>query len=192
MPMGIVSDADFEREVDNSRNDRVIIPPPVIEAEVVELPNKGRKEGDNNVPDSLRKIIGETAVTEGRPAALQIAEEFGLSPSSVSAYSNGSTSTASMDSQPNLDHLNEARGRITNKAIKKMVKAIDCLTDEKLAEAKPDTLANVARTMGAIVKDMEPEKPKNPGDKDKPVFIFYSPQFRKEEHFEHIFVQDKA
>lgn len=186
MPMGIVNDSDFESELNNSHTDRTVI----NEAIIKDMNRPGRVEGDNNVPDSLRKIIGETAITDGRKEALALANEFGISESSVSAYSNGSTSTTTMDKQPNLDHLNEVRARITSKAIKRMAKAIDCITDEKLAEAKPDVLANVARSMGAIVKEMEPEKPKDGEDKNKPVFIFYSPQFRKEEHFEHIFVQD--
>lgn len=186
MPMGIVSDAEFEDELKDSATNKQII----NEAIIKDLPNKGRKEGDNNVPDSLRKIIGETSEIEGRKEALELADKFGISPSSVSAYSNGSTSTSSMNEQPNLSFLNDAKNRITSKAIKRMIKSIDCLTDEKLAEAKPDTLANVARTMGAIVKDMEPEKPKDDSGKGGPTFVFFSPQFKKEEHFEHIFVQD--
>src|SRR5215510_5460530 len=108
MPMGIVSDDDFDREINHLNRKPVVTPPPVI-PEVVDMPRPGRSNGDVNVPDSLRKIIGETSELEGRDAALELASKFGISPSSVSAYANGSTSTASMDKQPNLEHINSAK-----------------------------------------------------------------------------------
>jgi transcriptional regulator with XRE-family HTH domain len=180
MPIGIVSDIDFEREVG-------IIPKI---PEIKELPTKGRNEGDNNVPDSLRKIIGETSIVDSPSDAIELANKFGISKSSVSAYANGSTSTNSYDKQPNLDHLNRIREQISRKARKTLIRAIDQITDDKLVNAKADTLANVARGMSAIVKEMEPETPKSISDKTPVQFIFYSPQFHKEEKYEHIFVQD--
>lgn len=184
MAMGIVSDEEFESELKDSSTTKQ------TNVEVINLPEKGRKEGDNNVPDSLRKIIGETTITDGRAEGVELGRQFGISPSSVSAYSNGSTSTKSYSKQPNLEHLNKVRERITRRARKVLVKSIDNITDDKLADAKPEVLANVARGMSAIIKELEPELPKEPPDKNGPTFVFFSPTFRKEEHFEHIFVQD--
>lgn len=182
MPLGIVSDKDFERELADS-TDRGRIKADIPSIEPMKRP--GRSIGDTNVPDSLRKIIGETSQIEGREAALNLAADFGISPSSVSAYSNGSTSTDSYDKQPNLNHINAAKERISRKARAKLFKSLNHLTDDKLASAKAVDIASVARAMSAIVKEMEPETPKNPdGDKQGPTFVFYSPQIKTEKHYD--------
>lgn len=182
MPLGIVSDKDFEKELGNSSKVPEIIP----------LPTPGRNQGDNNVPDSLRKIIGETAEIDGRQDALELANTFGISPSSVSAYGNGSRSTDSMDKQPNLEYINGAKARISKKAQHKLFKALNHLTDDKLQEAKAVDLASIAKSMSGIVKEMEPEKPKDPNEgKNGPAFIVYSPQFRQENHYEVIQSRDR-
>lgn len=188
MPMGIVSDDEFNKELGNSRTDKSI-----DQAIVKELNRPGRHSGDNNVPDSLRKIIGETSEIDGRQEGIALGKGFGISPSSVSAYSNGSNSTASYNKQPNLAHINQAKERISRKARIKLVNALDQITPEKLSEAKLETVANVARSMSAIVKDMEPDIPMNEREgKTGPTFVFYSPQVKKEEQFEHIFVKDNT
>ena len=194
MGMGIVSDSDFEKEIGNLNKTTPppALPtfPPVIEGEVVNAPRPGRSNGDVNVPDSLRKIIGETSELDGRQAAIDLASRFGISPSSVSAYANGSTSTASMDKQPNLPHINGAKTRIAKKAMKKLMSSLGHMTDEKLSEAKPHELAVIARNMSAIVKEMEPEQPKEADGKKGPTFVFFAPTLHKEEHYETINVRE--
>ncbi len=182
MPLGIVSDKDFEKELGNSSKVPDTIP---TTGRVDILPTPGRNSGDNNVPDSLRKIIGETSEIEGRQEALELANHFGISPSSVSAYANGSTSTASMDKQPNLDHINGQKNRIVKRATIKLHKALSHITDEKLEGAKAVDLASIAKSMSGIVKEMEPEKPKDSTDgKNAPAFIVYSPTFKQENYYE--------
>lgn len=186
MPMGIVSDADFEKEL--TRTVPETKPLPII-PEVLPMEHPGRKEGDNNVPDSLRRIIGETSETEGRSAALELAATFGVSPSSVSAYSNGSMSTASMDRTPNKPHINSAKLRIAKMAKKKLFASLHQITDDKLKDAKVEVLASVARNMSAIVKEMEPEKESDDG-KPQPQFIVYAPEIRNEQHYEVILARE--
>ncbi len=175
MPMGIVSDKDFEKEVKDSQ---------VITPQVLPMIKPGRNEGDNNVPDGLRKIIGETSEIEGRQEALSLARQFGISDSSVSAYSNGSTSTSSMDKQPNLNHINEAKARISKKAQVRLIRALNHITEDKLERADVGEIASVARAMSGIVKEMEPETPKEDNSKTGPTFIFYSPQVKTEQHYD--------
>jgi transcriptional regulator with XRE-family HTH domain len=183
MPMGIVSDDDFQVEL--QRNSVI------TKVEIKNLPSPGRKEGDNNVPDSLRKIIGETSEIDGRPAALDLANKFGISPSSVSAYANGSTSTDSMDKQPNLSHINKAKARISKMARITLRKALDNITDDKLVDSKATDLAVIARSMSGIVKEMEPEAPKGSDNgKNGPTFIFYSPHVQKQDHYDIIDVKE--
>lgn len=45
--------------------------------------------------------------------------------------------------------------------------------------------------MSAIIKEMEPEKPKDDGNKNGPTFVFYAPTFKSEEQFDTITVKDE-
>lgn len=182
MPLGIVSDADFEAELERSE--------PKSKADIIPMPTPGRNQGDNNVPDSLRKIIGETAQIDGRQEALALASTFGISPSSVSAYSNGSKSTASMDKRPNLPHINGAKEVIARQARNKLRDALKHITTEKLQDTKAVELASIARQMSGIVKEMEPEEDDPNKKKDGPAFVIYSPTFKQENHYEVIAGRD--
>lgn len=183
MPMGVVSDDDFFKELDRNR---VRVPEVVIEPE-----NKpGRKEGDNNVPDSLRKIIGETSVLEGRQEALALAKMFGVSESSVSAYAKGATSTTSYNEPKKsiADYIRNRKDRLTKKALRVMHNSLDSIPED-LSNQDPRNLAAIAKDMSAIVKHLEPEQEgAKLGDGNQ--FIFYSPNFTKEEHYETIHVNE--
>lgn len=177
MPMGIVSDSDFDKELKRNQTN--------LPSEVTIKPiDKGRGLGNVGVPESLRKVIGETSVTDGREEAVKLAESFGISPSSVSAYANGATSTSTYADQPNRTHIDQAKIRIASKARKKLMLAIGGITKEKLGEANARTLAGIAKDMSAVVKNMEPDTPKVPEGNSGPTFVIYAPQYRKEEHFE--------
>jgi hypothetical protein len=193
MPMGIVTDTEFEKERQNSEapKDRTVTIP-VITGEVVTT-EKGRGNGNIQTPESIRKLIADTAATEGREAALALGKQFGLSESSVSAYSVGANSTSSYRDRPNSGIVNGARAAVTSRALSKLKKAIHHITDDKLVAAKPRELAGIARDMAAVVKAMEPETPKsgegiNTGG--GPAFVFYAPQFRKEENYDVVYAKE--
>jgi hypothetical protein len=180
MPMGIVNNSEFEKELNN------LTPPSPSskkEFEIVDMPAKGR--GNNpEVPDALRKVIGETSAIHGREEAIEFAKNFGISPSSVSAYANGSTSTTTYDERPNANHINGAKERIGKKALNKLALALGGITKEKLSEANARTLAGIAKDMSAVVKNMEPDAKSPTINENGPQFIFYAPQYRKEEHYD--------
>jgi predicted transcriptional regulator len=179
--MGIVSDKDFANELGNCVSKRE--EPAKPKGLVIDSPSKGRGEHNVEVPTGLRKLIGDESVTNGRASALELAQNLGISPSSVSAYSQGATSTASYNDRPNLSQINQAKEKVSKRARNKLMLALHHITEEKLESAKAGELAVVAKSMSAIVKEMEPEK-EGPSSQNGPTFIFYSPQFRKEEHFD--------
>jgi len=196
MPIGIVSDADLLKEIESYKTPtplKVVDPPKVLEGEIIDVPARGRKSGDNNVPDTLRQIIGEDALLNGRESALQIAADFGISPSSVSAYTKGATSTSSYDApKPSIiNHINKARQRAIGKASKTLNAALSSITQEKLDYTDPDKLSGIAKDMSVIIKNLE--KQIDPGD-DKgvktPQFVIFAPQFRDERSFDMITVQE--
>lgn len=196
MAMGIVSDKDFELESSklsgvspdkskssdsipaNNSNDNSI----PITGQIVDV-TRGRPSGAVETPNSVRKLIGEESVTNGRQSALELAQLLGVSASSVSAYSNGSTSTASYDEQPNLGHINQTKEKISSRARSKLIQALKHITKDKLEKATARDLSGVVKDMSAVVKNMEPEGPKVPTN-NGPTFVFYSPQVRREESFD--------
>lgn len=191
MAMGIVSDKEFEKAL----SDVTPCPPIPVGGSngkglaIVKDIDKGRSIGDNNVPNGLRQIIGEESAINGRQSALEIADKFGISPSSVSAYANGSTSTASYNDQPNLGQINEAKLRVAKKARNRLVMALNSITQEKIDSAKVKDIAGVAKDMSVVIRSMEPESAKKEGP-NGPTFIFYSPQIRREEVFDVVHVKE--
>lgn len=179
MAIGVVTEEDFEKELKKT-------------PEVVIMPSPGRKEGDNNVPESLRKIIGETSVIDGRQEALTLAKAFGISASSTSAYAVGASSTASYDKPKKdiKDHIELSKKKIARSASQKLKLAIAHLTEDKLIETKAKDLSGVARDMAAVMKDMSPEVTSEGDGFKGPQFVIYAPQFRDERQFETIVVQE--
>lgn len=189
MAIGIVSDSDFDLEITKGTPTPELRP-----AQIIDSPRPGRSEGDNNVPDSIRQIIVDESVQNGRASALSFAQMVGVSPSSVSAYSNGATSTASYNN-PNKklsERLKKAKLVVAHKARKTLTSALDNITDDKLSEAKLTDLALVAKSMSGIIKDMEPAERPEAGNVNinGPSIVMYNPGFAKESSFDTVEVNE--
>lgn len=181
MPMGIVSDKDFNSENSKLNPQKNITPPK----------STPTKERGPNVPDSLRKIIGDTAETDGRQEAIALAAQFGISPSSASAYGVGATSTKTYNDRPNAGIIRGAKERISKKARAKLMLALNHLTEDKLEGAKAHELSGIAKDMSAIVKNMDDDS----SDKDKPVdnrpaFLVYAPTVNQENHYQTVIAKE--
>lgn len=177
----IVHDAEVVDELDDALND--------MPAKVTDK-HRGRSEGDNNVPDSLRKIIGATSQIEGREEALALAKMFGVSGSSVSAYANGATSTASYHKPKKeiKDFIINRKTRMTKKALRKLNLALEGISEEKLNELSAKDLSTVAKDMSSVVRHMEPEH--TGPSANGPQFVVYAPKMVQENHFETIHVTE--
>lgn len=186
MAMGIVSDKDFDSELSGLNKDKESKSTPTVPittGEVIDAPTKGR--GTNpEVPEGLRKLIGTESAINGRQSGIELAQSFGISASSVSAYGVGANSTASYDERPNESHISNAKQRVATRARKKLVSAIHHITKDKLEAANAKDLAGIAKDMAAVIKVMEPEPPKAPSNDSGPKFIFYSPQFKNENNYD--------
>ncbi len=181
MPLGIVNDSDFDRELS-----KLGILPESSNGEVIDI---ARGRGARiEVPQSIREIIAEDAINKNGTGT-EIAKVFGVSPSSVSAYKVGATSTASYNSpDQNLqDHTNRIREKITGRARSRLLLALKEITPDKLVSAKVRDLASIAKDMSAVVKNMEPSGPLV--DNSTKVVV-YRPHLRTEEEFEVITVNE--
>lgn len=214
MPIGLVSDADFLKELSRSVPGGKIVPvnpstpravePEVIEpiahvepapvVEIKEIERAGRKSGDVNVPESLRKVIGEEAVINGRASALQLAKDMGVSPSSVSAYTKGATSTSTINSPAKdlISHINKSRQRAITRAQNTLNGALGAITQEKLDFTDAKDLSSIAKDMSVVIKNLEPPQlPQvDPSTVQTPQFTIYAPHFRDERSFETIIVKE--
>ncbi len=181
MAMGIVTDEELEKEIENVNANK---PAPVI----IKQKEVGRRIGDVNVPESLQKVIGETAIEEGNEEAIALAQQFGVSKSSVSAYKNGASSLATYNEpHPTLSpHISTVKSKIAGRARKKLLKSIAAITASKLEEASARELSGVAKDMSAIAKDMDS------GTDDGPnvAFVFVQPRQKKIEQFEVLDVEE--
>ncbi len=185
MPIGIVSQSEFEKELSNSDDFQI------KKGIIIETPKPGRKNGDFNVPPVLRKIIGETSIEEGNSGAKEIAREFGVSDSSISAYKNGAHSTASYHNpDPGLRQtIDDTKSKITTRAKSRLLRAIHHITDDKLKDAKVRDLAGIAKDLSTVVKSLEPSSPNTPLG-NSPTFVFYTPPQKKEESYDVILLKE--
>ena len=188
MALGIVSDEEFNKALQEPQHREAVIVPVIIPTPQ----EHGRNKGDNNVPSALRNIIGETSIIDGRKEALALADKFGISPSSVSAYNASKTSTSATQKNTDIkNHLNKVKENISRKARRLMVKAIDTIDDDKLEKCDAVELASVARHMGAIFKDMQPDvESENNKGQNGPTFVFMVPPMVKEDKYPVITVRD--
>ena len=195
MAMGIVSDSEFNKEKEKlipstpSTKSTPSVNEKVHEGEVVDI-SRGRGKGSVEVPNTLRNLIGITTVNEGRQDALELAKQFGISPSSTSAYGVGATSTASYDKTPNAPVLDKVKVKIQNKAKRKLMLALNHMTPDKLEGTKARDLAGIAKDMSAIVRNMEPEKETGAAGDTKEPFVVYSPMVHTENHYEVLVVKE--
>jgi predicted transcriptional regulator len=196
MPVGLVSDIEFIKELErlSGRTSRPVSPDQSVPTVVDISPEHGRNKGDLNVPDSLRQIIGEEAVINGRASALSIAKEFGISSSSVSAYAKGATSTTTYhEAKPSIiSHINKSRVRATKKASHVLNSALSAISQDKLDYTDAKDLSGIAKDMSVIIKNLEPQNVQSESDSNSktPQFVIYAPQFKDERSFEFIQVNE--
>lgn len=172
MPLGIVSLEEFEAELTSTKS------------EVIEPKLPGRGKGNIETPNVLRKVIAQDVIEGGSIA--DVSEAFSISRSSISAYIKGVNSTSDYSSSDKInralaDNNLKTKEKIIRMSRRTMRRAINQITDEKLAASKPGELAMVARSMGSIATDLEPEVTET---HEKKVVITYRPRIRQEDDFQ--------
>jgi hypothetical protein len=177
MSMGIVSDDEFDSELNK-----------FAQRGTVKDLVRGRGNGNNAVPESLRKLIGENAIEEGSKETKVLTRALGISDSSLSAYKAGAASTSSYHNPSFIDHIDKARERVVKKARNRLVFSLDAITKEKLANEKPRDLAGIAKDMSVVIRNMEPsqEGPNQPRNQ----LVIFAPQLVTEGKFDVIEVKE--
>ncbi len=202
MPMMVVDDDGFAKELERLSNKSGDKRAPLAEPElqivtsldliskVVDI-QRGRGAQRLEVPSSLRQIISEESINGA--SAKDLSKAFDISPSSISAYKNDATSTASYD-KPNEDLKKSndvVRTQIMDTARGKLLLALDHVTSDKLSEARLGEIASVAASMSSIVKNMEPQIQINQNQVNNQVIV-YRPKMRDEDDFDVIDLVNEA
>lgn len=182
MAMGIVSDQDYEKELQQN-GERLQQGSTNIQK--IEL---GRPPNKTEVPEIIREEAAKSIIN-GEGTAKQVSEAFGISQSSLSAYKVGATSTASYNSpDPTLlDKINDHKLRTSSKARKVLMRALAEITDDKLTAVKPRDLAAIAKDMSSIVQDMEPRQVQSNSSVQ---FVFMAPRVKELSDYRIIDVKD--
>ncbi len=193
MPLGIVSDKDFEIEKQNSEVNHPskitnVEDKPIVTSDVIIMPSVGRDNGVPNVPQSLRKILGETVATEGLKSAMQLADGLGISQPTLSTYARGEVSPGVTNTDLTA-HINNRKTKISKRALNKLNMALNHIDEQKLLGCDAKELSSVAKDMAHVVNAMSPKDSESA--KTEPVqFHFYAPQVRNENHYETVVAKD--
>jgi hypothetical protein len=187
MPMMVLDDKSFDEELYKYKqvSNAVFTSDDFNPAKVVDI-QRGR--GNKlEVPQALREVIATEAITNGNSAT--IAKSFDVSKSSVDAYKNGATSTASYN-KPNNELkvvTDNVRETISDAARARLMDALDQITPEALAGVKVKDAASIAKDMSGIIKNLEPNTPQQVNNTQVVVF---KPRMQDEEEFEVITINE--
>jgi predicted transcriptional regulator len=184
MALGIVDDSLFDSEI-NRMNESPI---PTI-GKIEEL-KRGRGITPDT-PESIRQIIGENLIEEGRANTKELSKFLGISDSSLAAYNKGNKSNGGNPDPKLQSFLRNRRLNIARSASKLINEAITHVTDAKLADSSARELSGFMKDMSAVVKDMLPDEARNATEINNQVqFVMYSPQIAKESKFDVITINE--
>lgn len=166
MPIGIVTNEDFERELSKCNH--------------VEI-TRGRGS-IKEVPEIIREIIAEDALLSDKTNE-EVAKEHGVSTQSVSAYKHGATSLATYNEPDRqlVKKTDEIRNNIIGTARSRLISALQNITPEKLADAKLRDVASVAKDMSAVIRNTEPQVSSTQIGAQ---FVFHVPKQKSESDYE--------
>lgn len=171
MAIGVVAGDEFNKELERLSNGNHI-------QERVEIIEHGRGH-KSEVPESIRKLIAAEAIAGA--SAKELASTFNVSESSVSAYKNGATSTASYHNKDaSLAKANEdVKSDLSGRAQNKMREALDSIVFP--SDIKPQIASAIARDMSSVIKNMNPEIATQINNQQ---VIVYKPRMKEEDDYE--------
>jgi hypothetical protein len=178
MPLMIVTDEEFVDE--KSRYEKPTNNE--IKRTVIEHGRGNTKE----VPQVIREIVADCAINGEDVKA--VSESFKVSPSSISAYKHGATSTSSYDQ----NHRVKTRDRIADKAQHKVLEALNCLTEEKIGNSKATEISSIAKDMASVFEKLSGKVVDNQNDGPQVHLHLYGPKQKTLDHYEVIDLNEKV
>jgi hypothetical protein len=178
MPLMIVTDDEFESEKNKytgeTRNE--------LKRTIIEHGRGEKKE----VPQVIREIVADCAINGEKPEV--VSKNFNVSPSSISAYKHGATSTSSYDQ----NHRVKTRDRIADKAQYKVLEALNCLTEEKIGNSKATEISSIAKDMASVFEKLSGKVNPEANDGPQVHLHLYGPKQKSLDHYEVIDLNEKV
>lgn len=155
MPLGIVSDEEFEserRKLDSSIHDSSLSDEKKSNLTITEI-ETGRGN-TKEVPSVVREIIAEAKLSGESNKEIQ--KHFPVSSSSISAYQHGVTSTAAYN-KPKNERLQKVRNNVSKRAGNRLLEALDALGNKDLNVESAKDVSSIAKDMAAVFEKITPE-----------------------------------
>lgn len=188
MPFLIVTEDEYQKEISKLDSS---VPTKVDENETgaaniieSELTRHEIERGRGNtpeIPQPLREVIAEEKLS-GTPSSV-IQKHFNVSASSISAYTHGSTSTASYNKP--VDQLTKVRNRVSSRAANRLNDALKALATKDLTQEKARDIADIAKSMSTVFEKISPVKQQEDADANKHLHLhMYVPKMKTVEDYE--------
>lgn len=184
MAMGLVTEEEFLKEVASISGIKQTADYDYITEEVRSI-TRGR--GDKKeTPEIVRELIATESLCG--TTNQELAQTFGVSESSVSAYKNGATSTSTYHQQDArlATAIDETRNRIVGTAQSKLIHALDKIN--LTGVVNPRVASGIARDMSSVVKNLQPDVPAVANVNAR--VIVYQPRMKEEDDYNVITVDE--
>ncbi len=140
---------------------------------IIELPRKGKREGEGNLTVLERTEIASRARLGEKQEVL--AAEFNTSKMNVSFIERGKTK--GIDEEKVEQQVNAVK----DKALERLMKSLGLLDDDKLSKCSAKDLSVIASNMGRVYEKTTSQREASPTQ-----VIIYAPQLRDENRFKTI------
>jgi hypothetical protein len=173
MPLLIVNDDQWAAALKDTNDEKL------IEHHILQHGRGNTAE----VPSLIREIVAEDAIENGS-SAKSLSTAFGVSESSVNAYKNGATSTATYRQKD--PSLQAAKRRVYNRASNRLIAALDALKSKDLSGEKAKDISSIAKDMSSV---LEKVKPHEVSDSTNQVHLhLYAPKLKQLSDYDEIVV----
>lgn len=169
----------LQEDVDESRDSIAPEPGSPRAPIVIEKPMYpgGRRDGDDNLSDEMRKMIA--AAANSGATIKEVAELYGVHPRTVANLKNAIVSPQKGVDADLKSFVSDTRTKVNKRALDKALLAVEAIQDEELVAAPLKLKAEVAKNL-AIIAEKTADKETN---EDKRVIIFV-PMPREESHYQ--------
>lgn len=158
----IITKDELQRRLKSTKNILNTLPPQTIH--VVPVP-RGNTNGQKSEPISITEnIAGAVSAITGHVE--ESARTFGVNPAQVRAARNSRAAQ-------------EARERVSELALTKLMAALGLLTPDKLVNADLDDLSKVAVRMAGVIEKMTPAQKESINNNSGVQVLLYMPEQRQ-------------
>ena len=175
----IVSEEDFQKELESIEKKENSL--------VVEQLERGRGNTPE-IPEPLREIIAEDKLLGG--TAKDISAAYGVSASSIAAYSHGNTSTSSYNKP--VDKLTQVRDRVSSRAANRLNQALKALANKNLELETAKDISTIAKDMATVFEKISPVVVKEKEDSRALHIHMYAPKMKQVNDYKIIDVNGKV